>query len=46
MKGYICLNCKNEIDLDPTKDRILCPKCSGRVILKKRPEIAKKVIAR
>jgi DNA-directed RNA polymerase subunit RPC12/RpoP len=38
MGGYVCVSCEEEIDVDPVNEKIICPKCSGRMILKKRPE--------
>lgn len=38
MAGYVCVECENEVDIDPVEDKIICPKCSHRVLLKKRPE--------
>ncbi len=46
MAGYICAKCEKEIEIDPKVDRIICPNCSGRILLKKRPEIAKTIKAR
>ena len=37
-KGYVCVNCETEVEVDPVEDKIICPKCSHRVLLKKRPE--------
>lgn len=44
-KGYKCVNCETEVELDPVTDKIICPKCSHRVLLKKRPEQPKTVEA-
>ncbi|MDY6777438.1 MAG: DNA-directed RNA polymerase subunit P [Candidatus Nanohaloarchaea archaeon] len=46
MAGYICAECEEEIDVDPVNEKIICPQCSGRMILKKRPEESKTVKAR
>lgn len=46
MSGYVCMKCNREIDIDPVKDKIICPHCSGRIVLKKRPEEFKEVKAR
>ncbi|MBC5792560.1 MAG: hypothetical protein H8Z69_00830 [Nanohaloarchaea archaeon] len=37
-KGYKCVNCETEVEIDPVDDKIICPKCSHRVLLKKRSE--------
>ncbi len=44
--GYVCTKCENEVDIDPLKDKIICPHCSGRAVLKKRGDDAKTVTAR
>ncbi len=36
--GYKCVNCEAEVEVDPVDDKIICPKCSHRVLMKKRPE--------
>lgn len=46
MVGYICAKCEAEIDINPVKEKIICPECSGRIILKKRPRNKKTVKAR
>ncbi len=38
MAGYVCVKCENEVELDPVEDKVICPKCSHRVLLKKKPE--------
>ncbi|MFB6199471.1 MAG: DNA-directed RNA polymerase subunit P [Candidatus Nanohaloarchaea archaeon] len=38
MAGYVCVKCEEEVELDPVNDKIICPNCSHRVLLKKRPE--------
>ncbi len=38
MAGYVCVDCEEEVDIDPVNDKIICPNCSHRVLLKKRPE--------
>ncbi len=45
MGGYICSKCKEEVDLNPVKEKIICPQCSGRMLIKKRPEQRKTVKA-
>lgn len=37
-KGYKCVNCETSVELDPVEDKIICPKCSHRVLMKKRPK--------
>ncbi len=44
--AYVCVRCRRDVSLNPIKDRIVCPKCSERVILKKRPKTPKRVVAR
>ncbi|MDY6765781.1 MAG: DNA-directed RNA polymerase subunit P [Candidatus Nanohaloarchaea archaeon] len=44
--GYVCTKCENEVDIDPLSDKIICPHCSGRGVLKQRPDDAKTVKAR
>lgn len=46
MTSFICEKCENELDLDPINDKIVCPHCSNRIIMKERPETVKKVKAR
>ncbi len=46
MTGYICAKCEEDIDVDPVNEKIICPQCSGRIILKKRPTDKKTVKAR
>lgn len=46
MGGYVCVNCEEEVDIDPVSDKVICPRCSHRVLLKKRAEDAKTVKAR
>lgn len=36
--SYVCVNCEQEVEIDPVEEKIICPKCSHRVLLKKRPE--------
>lgn len=36
--GYKCVNCEADVEVDPVDDKIICPKCSHRVLMKKRPE--------
>lgn len=46
MSGYVCAKCEEEIDVDPVNEKIICPVCSSRVILKQRPEEKTTVKAR
>lgn len=46
MAGYVCVDCENEVEIDPVDDKIICPKCSHRVLLKKRSEDPNKVEAK
>lgn len=43
--SYVCVNCEEEVEVDPVNEKIICPKCSHRVLLKKRPEDADTVQA-
>jgi DNA-directed RNA polymerase subunit RPC12/RpoP len=43
--GYVCVKCEEEVEVDPVEDKIICPSCSHRVLLKKRPEQGKTVEA-
>lgn len=38
MGGYVCVKCEEEVDIDPVEEKVICPKCSHRVLLKKRSE--------
>jgi DNA-directed RNA polymerase subunit P len=42
---YKCLNCGKDIELKQVKDKIRCPYCGYRVIIKKVPKTLKKVKA-
>jgi DNA-directed RNA polymerase subunit RPC12/RpoP len=44
-KGYRCVKCENEVEIDPVEEKIICPKCSHRVLLKSRSPNPKKVDA-
>ncbi|MDY6789302.1 MAG: DNA-directed RNA polymerase subunit P [Candidatus Nanohaloarchaea archaeon] len=46
MAGYICAKCEEEIDVNPVKEKLICPECSGRMLLKKRPKTRKTVEAK
>jgi len=43
---YVCTKCEEEVDIDPVGEKIICPHCSGRSVLKKRSDEAKHVTAR
>lgn len=36
--SYICVKCEQEVEIDPVEEKVICPKCSHRVLLKKRPD--------
>jgi DNA-directed RNA polymerase subunit RPC12/RpoP len=36
--SYVCVNCEQEVEIDPAEEKVICPKCSHRVLLKKRPD--------
>jgi DNA-directed RNA polymerase subunit RPC12/RpoP len=44
-KGYKCVKCEQEVEIDPVEEKIICPKCSHRVLLKMRSDNPKKVEA-
>lgn len=43
---YNCINCGKEVSEEELKKRIRCPYCGYRILLKRSPEIVKKVRAR
>jgi DNA-directed RNA polymerase subunit RPC12/RpoP len=43
MAGYKCLKCKKDLDLE---DKVRCPFCGFRIVIKARPQAAKRVLAR
>lgn len=45
MAAYKCIKCGREVDLNLKSDKIMCNHCSERILLKKRPEIGKRVDA-
>ncbi len=45
MSEFVCVNCEAEVELDPIHEKVICPKCSHRVLFKKRPENPSKVEA-
>lgn len=38
MAGYVCVECGEDTEIDPVEEKVICPSCSHRVLLKKRPE--------
>jgi len=42
---YKCLNCGKEIDLKQVKDKIRCPYCGYRILIKENPKNVVKVKA-
>jgi len=42
---YMCLNCGKKIDAKEVKDKIRCPYCGYRTIVKETPKTVKKVSA-
>jgi len=36
--SYVCVNCEQEVEIDPVEEKVICPKCSHRVLFKKRPD--------
>lgn len=45
LSRYRCVKCEQEVNIDPVEEKIICPKCSHRVLLKARPETPKEVEA-
>jgi DNA-directed RNA polymerase subunit RPC12/RpoP len=45
MSIYVCLKCSKEVDVNVKGEKVMCTYCSERILLKKRPDIAKKVDA-
>lgn len=43
--AYVCMKCEEEVEMDPVGEKIICPHCSGRAVLKKRPGTVKTVKA-
>ena len=35
---YGGVKCEEEVEIDPVEEKVICPKCSHRVLMKKRPE--------
>lgn len=45
--GYKCLNCGKDVDVELQRaKKIICPYCGYRILEKKRPTAAKRVMAR
>lgn len=44
-EGYKCVKCEEEVEIDPVEEKIICPKCSHRVLLKLRADEPKRVEA-
>jgi len=44
-KGYKCVKCEEEVQINPVEEKIICPKCSHRVLFKMRADQPKKVEA-
>jgi DNA-directed RNA polymerase subunit P len=42
---YKCLQCGKEIDMENLKERIRCPFCGYRILMKSRPKTVRKVAA-
>lgn len=45
MGGFVCVKCEEEVDINPVEEKVICPKCSHRVLLKKTPEEPNRVEA-
>jgi DNA-directed RNA polymerase subunit RPC12/RpoP len=45
MTAYKCVKCEEEVDIDPVNEKVICPKCSHRVLLKMRSEDTTRVEA-
>ncbi|MFB6292006.1 MAG: DNA-directed RNA polymerase subunit P [Candidatus Nanohaloarchaea archaeon] len=43
MPGYVCVKCEEEVEINPVEEKVICPNCSHRVLLKKRSEEADRV---
>ncbi|MBS3064999.1 MAG: DNA-directed RNA polymerase subunit P [DPANN group archaeon] len=43
---YKCFSCQQELDMKDVEKRIICTYCGSRIIVKKRPNVSKKVKAR
>lgn len=43
--GYRCVKCEEEVQINPVEEKIICPKCSHRVLFKTRSENPERVEA-
>ncbi|MBU3896502.1 MAG: DNA-directed RNA polymerase subunit P [Nanoarchaeota archaeon] len=43
---YKCLNCGKEVSLEQANEKIRCPFCGYRIIMKTRPKKVVRVLAR
>lgn len=43
---FRCLNCSKTVALDQVKERVRCPYCGYRVLIKERPKTVVKVEAK
>lgn len=43
---YKCLSCGKDIELEQIKDKIRCPYCGYRIVVKQRPKTVSKVPAK
>lgn len=43
--GYKCVKCEEEVTINPVEEKIICPKCSHRVLFKLRSSDSQRVEA-
>lgn len=43
--GYKCVKCEQEVTINPVEEKIICPKCSHRVLFKLRSNDSQRVEA-
>lgn len=43
--GYKCVKCEEEVIINPVEEKIICPKCSHRVLFKLRSSNSQRVEA-
>ena len=43
---YKCLKCKKDIEMEQVKEKVRCPFCGYRIVMKTRPKNIVKVLAR
>lgn len=43
--AYVCLKCKNPVDLDRQGAAVRCDKCGSRILLKQQPTTVRRVLA-